>query len=556
MSNSQFTRDVLHEIEAFENSEIKASVRLVKIPSSSFLPRPSPKHTIIASRCTDMCYDCEQQCPSQPSTAAVINQSRVLQLPTITEDDGPPPVHNTLHSFELRLSNNSVHKKRRGLIRRINQHKKKLVEQQEVRGLKRCRIVQNDSGANRCITNEKGTLLKFKCIPALPIGGREKGEPALYATGTGYLPFRSDNGDILLIPCLYCSEAECTLISPTAITKHYGDLYYGWNLHGDHDTNTGYLEFLNRDGINHTKYSSFKENDLWYHYAHDTPSGTEKPIIHRLSQRAAFEVWHHRFGHANPRTVEQMYRYATGVPKLKANPLYKCATCLACKTKKTSHSPTKSVKIKPPQPEEHFKPGQHLHMDFGFVRGSDWSSKSADDKLITSIDGFRSYLIVVDRATRYKWVFLTTTKSPPLKEVDSILQKFKHSVVNLHTTVRTDQGGELGKSTKFRKLVAEHGWTYEPTGSNSSAQNGIAEKPNQDLKNSCKCLLHAAGLGSQYWSYALNHSVYLANRLLHRTISMTPYQALHHRPPNLSHLRVFGARCYYKYTKKSRKIWT
>ena len=41
-------------------------------------------------------------------------------------------------------------------------------------------------------------------------------------------------------------------------------------------------------------------------------------------------------------------------------------------------------------------------MDFGFVRGSDWSSKSADDKLITSIDGFRSYLIVVDRATRYK----------------------------------------------------------------------------------------------------------------------------------------------------------
>jgi hypothetical protein len=277
----------------------------------------------------------------------------------MTEDDGPPPVYKTLHSFELRLSNNSVHKKRRGLIRKFNQHKNKLVEQQELRGLKRCRIVQNDSGANRCITNEKGTLLKFKCIPALPIGGIEKGEPVLYATGKWYLSFRSNNGDILLIPCLYCSEAECTLISSIAITKHYGNLCYGWNLHGDHHTNTGYvyLEFLNRDRINHTKYSSFKENDLWYHYAHDTPSGTEKPIIHRLSQRAAFEVWHHQLGHANPRTVEQMYQYATGVPKLKASPLYKCATCLACKTKKTSHSPTKSVQYKPPQPEEHFKPG-------------------------------------------------------------------------------------------------------------------------------------------------------------------------------------------------------
>ena len=202
---------------------------------------------------------------------------------------------------------------------------------------------------------------------------------------------------------------------------------------------------------------------MWFHYAHDTPSGTEKPVIHRLSQRTAFEVGHHRLEHINPRTVKQMHQYATGVPKLKANPLHKCATCLACKTKKTSHSPTKSAKYGPPQPEERFKPGQHLHMNFDFVLGSDWSFKNEGGKLITSIDGFRSYLIVVDMVTRYKWVFLTTTKSPPLKEVDSILRKFKHSVVNVHATVRTDQGGELGKSTKFRKLIAEHGWTYEPT---------------------------------------------------------------------------------------------
>ena len=93
----------------------------------------------------------------------------------------------------------------------------------------------------------------------------------------------------------------------------------------------------------------------------------------------------------------------------------------------------------------------------------------------------------------------------------------------------------------------------QPTGSSSSAQNGVAEKPNQDLKNSCKGLLHAVGLGSHYWSYALNHAVDLANRLLHRTINMTPYQALHHRPPNLSHLRVFGARCYYEKHKKNQK---
>ena len=292
---------------------------------------------------------------------------------------------------------------------------------------------------------------------------------------------------------------------------------------------------------------------MWFHYAHDTPSAIDKPTVYRLSQRAAFEVWHHRLGHVNPSTVELMHKYAIGVPKLRSNSLYKCATCLACKTKKSSHSPTKSISKTLPIPTEHHHPGQHLHMDFGFVRGSDWSSKNADDKLITIIDGFRSHLIIVDRATRYKWIFLTTTKTPPLKEVASILTKFKPTLVHLHCTVLSDQGGELGKSSQFRKLVEENGWTFEPTGSQSSAQKGLAEKPNQDLKNSCQCLLHAAGLGSQYWSYALNHAVYLANRLLHRSIRMTPFQALHKRPPDLCHLRVFGSRCYYRNTKKNQK---
>ena len=428
-----------------------------------------------------------------------------------------------------------------------------LEEQKSLRGLKRCKIIQNDSGANRCITNDKAVLLKFKHIPSIPIGGIQKNSPALFATGNGLLPFRSDNGDILLVPCLYCEHAECTLLSPTAIVTHYHDIYYGWSMHGNQDTGVGYLALLNRDGINHTKFGTFKENDLWFHYAHDTPSNADKPIIHRLSQRAAFEVWHHRLGHVNPSTVEQMHKYAIGVPKLRSNSLYKCATCLACKMKKASHSPTKSIPKSLPIPTEQLHPGQHLHMDFGFVRGSDWSSTNGEGKLITSIDGFRSYLIIVDRATRYKWIFLTTTKAPPLKEVASILTKFKPTLVHLHCTVRSDQGGELGKSTRFRKLVEENGWTFEPTGSQSSAQNGLAEKPNQDLKNSCQCLLHAAGLGSQYWSYALNHAVYLANRLLHRSISMTPFQALHKRPPNLSHLRVFGSRCYFKNTKKNQK---
>ena len=40
-------------------------------------------------------------------------------------------------------------------------------------------------------------------------------------------------------------------------------------------------------------------------------------------------------------------------------------------------------------------------MDFGFVRGSGYRLKIDDNKTVTSIDGYNSYLIIDDRVTRY-----------------------------------------------------------------------------------------------------------------------------------------------------------
>jgi hypothetical protein len=52
-------------------------------------------------------------------------------------------------------------------------------------------------------------------------------------------------------------------------------------------------------------------------------------------------------------------------------------------------------------------------MDMGFVRGSKYGYKSEDGHLVTSLDGYNSYLLIVDRATRYFWVFLSRYKKPP-----------------------------------------------------------------------------------------------------------------------------------------------
>ena len=85
--------------------------------------------------------------------------------------------------------------------------------------------------------------------------------------------------------------------------------------------------------------------------------------------------------------------------------------------------------------------GQHFHMDFGFVRGSAYKVKNETEPTITIIDGFNSYLVIVERFTRYIWIFLTTPKTPPINAAQRVLDKFKSN--NFHRTFRTDQDGEL-----------------------------------------------------------------------------------------------------------------
>ena len=86
---------------------------------------------LIDSRYTDRC--CEDNCMSCQQNTLTIHHSRVLELPTIKEENSfYVPENKTLQEYEHKLSNTSVHKKRRGLIRRIKQQNVMLEEQKGV----------------------------------------------------------------------------------------------------------------------------------------------------------------------------------------------------------------------------------------------------------------------------------------------------------------------------------------------------------------------------------------------------------------------------------------
>ncbi len=419
---------------------------------------------------------------------------------------------------------------------------------------------QSDSGANRVVTDDITKLLEVRNIDPVPMSGCNKDDDsAIVCTAIGKLPIQTMSGEILYVTCYYSEEVDGTIISPTAICSQYRDRFYGWMQYANCRNKKGTITLLGDNDEDNEIFEVYSNNDLWFHEPHTIGPVLDCPKLNRLLSNAArYELWHQRTAHSGQKTMEILHNHADGVPKLKGNAFYRCPSCMSGKLATKQPIGVKSKKHQRPveptdrPPDEDDKdemylpeaqPGQHLHMDFGFVRGSDFNDKTNSGQTVTSIDGKRAYLAIIDRSSRYMWVFITSSKQPPLKEAKMILQKFKST--NPHRTVRVDQGGELN-SQAFKEMIGLEGFSLELTGSDASAQNGMVENPNRTYGQIMRCLLHSADLGPEYWSYALAHAVYIKNRLPHHSINCSPYQKFTGKKPNLQNLRIFGSKVYSK----------
>ena len=421
---------------------------------------------------------------------------------------------------------------------------------------------QSDSGANRIVTDDISMLDNVKIIAPVPMGGCNKNDPAaIVCTAMGDLTLTSTDGNQLKVKAYFSEQVDGTIISPTTIVTQHKHRFIGWMQHSISDTKSGTIQLLGRNGQNNVTFSTYMNNDLWYHEKGSIGTRSTTPKLNRMSNASQYELWHQRLGHPGKSTMECIHHHATGIPQLKGNSFYGCPTCmpekLSIKQKfgrnkkksKISQAATELVKemINQEKDDDLYLPnaeaGQHFHMDFGFVRGKSFA-KTINDKTITSIDGKKAYLIVVDRSTRLQWAFTTSNKLPPIEIVRNLLNKFKSK--NPHRTIRVDQGGELGRSDKFINMVTECGFLIEPTGSDASSQNGMAERPNRTYGQMMRCLLHASGLGPEFWSYAIVHATYIKNRLYHHTIKTSPYEKFTGIKPDLANLRIFGSRIYSK----------
>jgi hypothetical protein len=147
---------------------------------------------------------------------------------------------------------------------------------------------------------------------------------------------------------------------------------------------------------------------------------------------------------------------------------------------------------------------RRFYMDFGFMCASSLEyshPQKGKDRVVCLYDGFTSYLLIVDEATRYIWVFLTASKDPPLDILSEFLHHHGHKDGG---SIRTNQGGELARSLDLQDLVLrKFHYTLKPTGANSPSQNGAVEIYNNKFAVRVHTLLFGSGLSAEYWPFGL-----------------------------------------------------
>ena len=173
-----------------------------------------------------------------------------------------------------------------------------------------------------------------------------------------------------------------------------------------------------------------------------------------------------------------------------------------------------------------------------------------------SLAGSRYYLTFVDDKSRRVFVYFLKTKSEAevLQAFDDFLEQAERQTGRKLKTLRSDNGKEY-VNRGFQKRLRERGIRHQTSTEYTPEQNGLAERINRTLVERARCLLFEAKLPKSFWAEAVATAAYLVNRSPTKGHDLTPEEAWTKRKPNLSHVRVFGAKVMAHVPKQQRRKW-
>ena len=201
-----------------------------------------------------------------------------------------------------------------------------------------------------------------------------------------------------------------------------------------------------------------------------------------------------------------------------------CEACQKGKQTKVSFKPKNVVSTE--------RPLEMLHMDL------------ISPSRTMSLGGNLHALLIVDDFSRCTWTLFLATKNDmfhAFKRLAKMLENEKSSKI---VSIRSDHGGEY-QNERFEHFCEKHGTKHNFSTPRTPQQNGVVERKNRSLEELARTMLNENSLPKYFWADAVNTTCYVLNRVLIRQIlKKTPYELFKGRRPVLSHVKVFGCKCF------------
>lgn len=164
---------------------------------------------------------------------------------------------------------------------------------------------------------------------------------------------------------------------------------------------------------------------------------------------------------------------------------------------------------------------------------------------VVSSQGFKYYVISVDIYSRFTWFYPLKCKS----EFFSVFTLFQTMVENqFHHKImqfQSDGGGEF-INKPFLTHLSQCGIKHLISCPHTPQQNGVSERKHRHITELGITMLLHSKVPQELWVEAFFTATFLGNLLPSYVLSesMSPYEALHGKPPVYTALRVFGCKCY------------
>ena len=164
-----------------------------------------------------------------------------------------------------------------------------------------------------------------------------------------------------------------------------------------------------------------------------------------------------------------------------------------------------------------------------------------------SREGYKYVVGFTDHATKFCWIYPMSERSQFYSKLcdfnDIKLKVYDKRIRHYHA----DGGKELICKEVLNKLKLI-GATYSWSPAETPELNGTSERKFRTLGERCLSMMLRAGLPTDFWWDAYETSNYITNRLPTRTKNgfKTPFEELNKQIPDLSHLRIWGCKAYFK----------